>query len=52
MSGHLSESLAVNTPWLLATSFLAVQTEPTQTKFLLSLVRLALQFHLFLIFVE
>ena len=36
------------TPWLLPTNFLAMQTEPILTKFLLSLVvQLVLKFHLF-----
>ena len=53
VSGHLLVGLAhvgrsSNTPWLLPTSFLAVQTEPILTKFLLSLVvQLGLHFHLF-----
>ena len=52
-SGHLLEGLAhfgdsSTTPWLLPTSFLAVQTEPVLPKFLLSLVvQLVLQFHVF-----
>ena len=51
-SDHVLVSLAhfgdsSNTPWILLISFPAVQTEPTLTKFLLSLaVQLGLQFHL------
>ena len=58
VSGHLLVCLACfedcnNTPLLLPTGFLEVQTEPTLTKCLLSLVvQLALQCHMFLIRAE
>ena len=58
VSGHLPVGLAhfgdgSDTPWLLLTSSLAVQTEPIPTKCHLSLViHLLLQFHLFRICAE